>query len=452
MDYIKKYQEKLTSPEEAVKIVKSGDWIDYGSTLLVPKILDVALSKRAKELSDINIRTLLPMHKLAVLEANNRFKNNIFTVNSFHFGKLERDNLLLGNKDCFFIPMRYSELPKFYRNDEDISSVDVAMIQVTSMDRFGYFSFGPTNSHIYEMLRKSKKVILEVNENMPRVFGLKDDLIHIDDVDYIVENSSDLDTIANTKSSEIDNKIASFVIPLLKDKCNIQLGIGGIPNAIGNQISKSDLRDLGIHTEMYVNSMMDMTKAGIITGKYKKLDRGKQVYSFCAGTMDLYEYIRENPAIYSAPVDYVNSTEIISMLDNFVSINTAIEIDLYGQINAETSGVKHLTGTGGQLDFVMGAYKSKNGKSIIALSSTFIDQNGEVHSRIIPKYLNGSSITDPRTTTNYVATEYGIVNLKGKSMWQRAEALISLAHPDFREDLIKQAEEQKIWRKTNKTE
>lgn len=223
-----------------------------------------------------------------------------------------------------------------------------------------------------------------------------------------------------------------------------------MPNAVGSLIAESDLKDLGVHTEMYVDAFVDIAKAGKITGLRKNIDKGRQVYAFGAGTQKLYDYVNENPECMSAPVDYTNDIRQISALDNFMSINNAVDIDLYGQINAESAGTKQISGAGGQLDFVLGAYLSNGGKSFICMSSTFKKKDGTVESRIKPTLDNGSIVTDTRANVHYFVTEYGIVNLKGLSAWQKTEAIISVAHPDFRDQLIKEAEKMHIWKRSNK--
>ena len=242
-------------------------------------------------------------------------------------------------------------------------------------------------------------------------------------------------------------------VPMAADDAGRQTGqVGaGQPNAIGNLIAQSDLKDLGVHTEMYVDAFVDIAKAGKITGRHKNLDKGRQVYAFGAGTQKMYDYLNDNPECMAAPVEYTNDIRSISAIDNFISINNAVDIDLFGQVNAESAGIKHISGAGGQLDFVLGAYLSNGGKSFICLSSTFMNKKtGKLESRIRPTLENGSIVTDTRANVHYLCTEYGCVNLKGLTSWEKAEALISVAHPDFRDELIVEAEKLHIWRRSNK--
>jgi acyl-CoA hydrolase len=248
----------------------------------------------------------------------------------------------------------------------------------------------------------------------------------------------------------VDKKVASYIVEQIPNGACLQLGIGGMPNAVGSMIAESDLKDLGVHTEMYVDGFVDIVNAGKINCSQKNIDRGRQVFAFGAGTKKLYDYLNNNPCVMSAPVDYTNDIRVISSIDNFISINNAVDIDLFGQVNAESSGIRHISGAGGQQDFVLGAYLSNGGKSFICLSSTYKDKTGTIQSRIRPTLETGSIVTDTRANVSNVVTEFGMVNLKGMNTWQRAEALISIAHPDFREQLIAEAEKMKIWRKSNK--
>lgn len=251
-------------------------------------------------------------------------------------------------------------------------------------------------------------------------------------------------------ASEVDEAVAKLIVEEIPDGACLQLGIGGMPNAVGSLIAKSDLKDLGVHTEMYVDAFVDIAKAGKITGAHKAIDKGRQVYAFGAGTKKLYDYLHNNPECMSAPVDYTNDIRSISALDNFMSINNAVDVDLFGQVNAESAGIKHISGAGGQLDFVLGAYLSKGGKSFICCSSTFKGKDGSLQSRIVPTLNPGSIVTDTRANIHYLVTEFGKVNLKGLTTWQKCEAIISVAHPDFRDQLISDAEKMHIWKKSNK--
>ena len=445
MDYQAMYQQKLTTAEEAVKVVKSGDWVDYGWCTNHPIALDKALAARKDELRDVKVRGGVTMWMPEIAKAEDAGEH--FTWNSWHCSGIDRKIMTKGMG--FFSPMRYSELPRFYREN---LTVDVAMLQVTPMDSHGNFSFALAASHLADMLEKAKVIILEVNKNMPWVYGLTGCEINIKDVDYVVEgdNPEVAQLGGGGEPTAVDKAVAELIVPQIPNGACLQLGIGGMPNTIGAMIAQSDLKDLGVHTEMYVDGFVDMAMAGKLTGKNKALDKGRQVYAFAAGSKKLYDYVDRNPDVMAAPVDYTNDVRVLAQLDNFISINNAIDMDLFGQVNAESAGLKHISGTGGQLDFVMGAYLSKGGKSFICMSSTVTGKDGTVKSRIVPTLTPGSICTDPRSCVHYIVTEYGMVNLKGLSTWERAEALISIAHPDFREQLIQDAEKMHIWHRSNK--
>ena len=446
MDYTALYQQKLTTADQAVKVIKSGDCVDYGWCTNHPVALDKALAARKDELHDVKVRGGVTMWMPEVCKADDA--GDHFTWNSWHCSGLDRK--IIGKGMGYFGPMRYSELPRFYRDGN--ATTDVAMIQVTPMDAHGNFSFAVSASHIGDMLEHAKKIIVEVNQNMPWVYGLTGTEINIRDVDMVVEGENPAVAAmgAGAPPTDVDRKVAEMIVKEIPNGACLQLGIGGMPNTVGSLIAESDLKDLGVHTEMYVDAFVDIAKAGKITGRNKNVDRGRQVYAFAAGTQKLYDYIKENPDVMAAPVDYTNDVQIIAKLDNFISINNAVDMDLFGQVNAESAGIKHISGTGGQLDFVMGAYLSKGGKSFICMSSTMTAKDGTVKSRIVPTLTNGSIVTDPRSCAHYIVTEYGMVNLKGMSTWERSEALIGIAHPDFRDELIKSAEAMHIWRKSNK--
>ena len=446
MSYQDLYKQKLTTAEEAVKVVKSGDWVDYTWCTNHPIALDKALAARKDELYDVKARGGVSMWMPEICKAEDA--GDHFTWHSWHCSGIDRKIIAKGMG--YFGPMRYSELPRFYR--EHLDPVDVVMLQTTPMDEHGNFNFGVACSHLGDILARAKCIIVEVNEKMPWVNGLTGTEINIKDVDMVVEGDNpDIAQLGGGGTpSEVDIAVANLVVPEIPNGACLQLGIGGMPNAIGSMIAQSDLKDLSVHTEMYVDGFVDMAAVGKITGLRKSVDKGRQVFAFAAGSKKLYDYINRNPEVMAAPVDYTNDVRVMAQIDNFISINNAIDMDLFGQVNAESAGIKHISGTGGQLDFAMGAYLSKGGKSFICMSSTMTDKEGNLKSRIVPTLTNGSIATDPRSCTHYIVTEYGMVNMKGLNTWQRAEAAISIAHPQFREQLIADAEKMHIWRRSNK--
>ena len=440
------YKSKLVTAKEAAKVVKSGNWVDYGWTVTTPVDFDKELAKRLPELHDVNFRGGILMWEPEIFKIEDPAAH--MTWNSWHMSGIERKAVAKGFS--FYSPIRYSELPRYYRDLEN--PVDIAVMQVAPMDEHGYFNFGPSASHLGAACERAKTIIVEVNKNMPRCLGGFENGIHISKVDMIIEgsNSPIAEMGGGAAATEVDHAVARQIVAQIPDGACLQLGIGGMPNAVGSLIAESDLKDLGVHTEMYVDAFVDIAKAGKINGSKKNLNKGRQVYAFGAGTKKLYDYLNNNPACMSAPVDYTNDVRTIAALDNFMSINNAVDLDLFGQVNAESAGIKHISGAGGQLDFVLGAYLSKGGKSFICCSSTFKNKAGELQSRILPTLNQGSIVTDTRANLHYLVTEYGKVNLKGLATWQKCEAIISVAHPQFRDELIANAEKMHIWRRSNK--
>ena len=444
-EFLDMYRSKLTTADEAVKVIKSGDWVDYGFCNTHPHVLDEALARRAPELENVKVRGGIALWKPAIFDIEEPAKHIIY--NSHHTSGFERKHIDTGA--CFYEPMRYSELPRYYY--DHINPPDVAMIQVGPMDKHGYFNFGVSASHMKAICDTAKILIVEVNQNMPRCLGGFGESVHITDVDMIVEGRNDpMGQMLSAPPTEIDKAVAKQVVERIPNGACLQLGIGGMPNAVGMLLCESDLRDMSVHTEMYVEAFVDLSLCGKISGANKSIDHGRQTYSFAAGSQRVYDFLDDNRMCMAAPVSYVNDIRTIAAIDNFMSINNAVDIDLYGQVSSETSGIRHISGAGGQQDFVLGAYLSNGGKSFICLSSTFKKKDGTLASRIRPTLAEGSIVTDTRVNTMYVVTEYGCVNLKGLSSWERAEALISIAHPDFREELIQAAQKQKIWYHSNK--
>ncbi|TGE33573.1 acetyl-CoA hydrolase/transferase C-terminal domain-containing protein [Desulfosporosinus sp. Sb-LF] len=443
-EWVKEYQSKLVSPEKAASVVKSGDWIGYSYGVNTVPALDRALAARAPELHDVQLLAGVSTRPHAVIMADP--KGEHFTWNCTHFSVIDRKYYDMGR--AFYVPLKYSEVPRYIR---DNVRIDILMVQVSPMDKHGNFNLGPTISHYRASADKAKIIIVEINEDMPIAHGGYGHYLHVSEIDYIVEGGhTGMPQIPSESSDEIDQHIAKYVLEDLRDGDCLQLGIGTMPNALGQQIAQSNLKDLGIHTEMLVDSFVDMVENGQISGKKKQIDPGRIVYTFAGGTQKLYDFIDNNPQVAGYPVDYTNDRVIASFNDNVVSINNALEIDLTGQVCSETIGHRMISGAGGQLDFVDAAYNSNGGRSYICMASTYTDSKGKKYSRINPLLTLGAVVTDTRSTVQYVVTEYGKVNLKGQTTWQRAEKLISIAHPDFREELIREAQRLNVWRVSGK--
>lgn len=443
MDFQALYREKLRTPEEAVQIVKDGDWVDYSQACSFPQALDAALAKRSGEVKDVKIRNAISMLPVQTVEND---PCGSFTYNLWHCSGLDRKYVDQGK--AFHTPMLFRHCGTYYT--KGYAPVDVAMITVSPMDRYGNFSYGLTNCATQEIMDAAEYIIVEVNASMPVIAGTAHDHINIRDVDCVVECDLPVPTVKSPSATETDRKIASYIFPYVTSGCTLQLGIGGIPNSIGSMIAESDVKDLGMHTELMSDGYLDLYLAGKITNRFKKLNRGKGVFSICNGSRALFDFLDHNGEIISAPMSYVNNPATIRELDDFISINGCIALDLYGQVSSESAGTRQISGTGGQVDFITGAMEAEHGRAFLAMHSTFTDKSGGLHSNIIPHFTQGDIITTPRTQAPNIVTEYGIASLPGRTTWQRAEAIIKIAHPDFRENLIKAAEEQKIWRQSNK--
>jgi len=440
-----KYKEKLVTADEAVKCIKSGDYVHFGVFNGIVYDLDKALAKRAEELHDVKIVVTIRAYPgtAAVLEADPDSKH--FKYLSTHFSVSDRQMNKEGR--CWTIPVLFGENNISWPNN--VEAIDVAMLQVAPMDRHGNFNLGPQVADYLGIFKIAKKIIVEVNENMPVVHGMQTS-INISEVDMIVEGSNVAMPIIKAKeATEIDKQIGRLVVERISSGSTLQLGVGGLPNYIGSLMLESDINDLGVHSEMYVDAYYKLFCEGKVTGN-KNINTGKMLCTFAQGSEELYDFVNDNPLVCFAPVGYVNAKHVISANDKMVSINSCLQVDLFSQVNSESAGLQHIGGTGGQLDFVQGAFHSKDGQSFLCTPSVRKNKDGELESLIMPTLPQGSIVTVPRAAVQHIVTEYGIINVKQKSTWERAELLISIAHPDFREDLIKEAERMGIWTKSSK--
>ncbi|RII33992.1 acetyl-CoA hydrolase/transferase family protein [Clostridium chromiireducens] len=420
------YKSKVVTADEAVKKIKSGDRVVTGHACGEPKEIIDAMVRNKDLYENVEIVHMVSMGKSEYckpeLAAN-------FRHNSIFAGGTTRQAILEGRAD--FTPCFFSEVPKMFK--EGTLPVDVAIVQLSIPDQHGYCSFGVSNDYTKPAAEAAKIVIAELNDKMPRTSG--DSFIHISEIDYIVETSNEIIELMPPKIGEVEKSIGENCAKLIEDGSTLQLGIGAIPDAV--LLFLKDKKDLGIHSEMISDGVVELIESGVITNKAKTLHCGKSVVTFLMGTKRLYDYVNENPSVEMYPVDYVNNPCVIAENYKMVSINSCIQIDLMGQVASETIGFKQFSGVGGQVDFVRGTAMAKDGKSIIAMPSTA--SKGKV-SRIVPLLDEGSTVTTSRNDVHYVVTEYGIAELKGKTLKERARALINIAHPDFRESLSNEFE------------
>lgn len=422
------FQAKLVSPEEAVKIVNSGDIVYVGCNTSTANVLCNALGNRKDELENVTIATgigTLAAETLQILDPRN------FRISTVFMGSWER-------KNSKYVPVDYTSvhLSQAYIWCKETAPADVAFFDVSLPDENGYMSFGPSgcaiNTHVKEA---AKKIILQINRHTPYVFG-ENNLIHFSEADLITEGDFELATLPSPPNDDITQKISEYLLEQISDGACIQLGIGGLSNAVGKGLVNKN--DLGVHSELMNDSIMELMKLGVANNSRKNFMPGKTVSAFAFGSKELYQYIDRNPDVYFMPFKTVNDPVTIAKNDNVISINTALTIDIMGQVCSDTIAGRQYSATGGQLDFVRGAQMSKGGKSFIAVTSTAQTKNGRV-SRIVSRLPAGSAVTTLRSDLQYVVTEYGCVNLKPLTMRERVHAMISLAHPDERPQLTEDA-------------
>jgi len=423
---------KKITAAEAASLVKSGYWLDYGACLGQPDVFDQALAARVRELSNVRFRSSLASKPRAVLESDPEGAH--FHWFSWHFTAYERAKSDAGI--CHHIPPNLGEIHDYYRRF--IDPIDIVVLKVRPADANGFFNFGPTNTWHRALVERAKVLIVETSTAVPSLCGV-DNGIHVSEVDFVIEgDNAPLSELKSPPITDVDRAIASRIAAEVEDGSCLQIGIGGMPNAVCSLLRDSGAKDLGVHTEMLTDSLMELYHAGVITGARKTLDPGKVVFTFGWGSQSMYDAIDGNPDMLCCGTDYTNLPHVIMQNDKVVAINNTTQMDLQGQAASESDGHRHISGTGGQLQYARGAYASKGGKSFMCLSSVY-EKKGVRRSRIVLDLTPGNIVTTPRTDIMYVVNEFGMVNLKGKSIPERARAMISLAHPDFREDLERQA-------------
>jgi len=411
-----------TSAEEAVKIIKSNDRVYIQAAAAAPQLLINAMSDKHEELRNVEVCHL---HLEGETPYANPELRNSFHVNSFFIGHNVRHTLTAGNGS--YTPVFLSELPLLFKRN--IVALDVAMIHVSVPDKHGYCSLGVSIEATLAAIANAKVVIAQVNKQMPRTHG--DGLTHISEINSFVECDIPLPTLNFDAPSETENKIANFIANLIEDRSTLQMGIGNIPNAVLSKLIHH--KDLGLHTEMFSDGVIDLILNDVITGNYKSINPGRTLATFLMGSKRLYDYVDDNPFIEMRASDYVNDVSVIKQNRHMIAINSAIEVDVTGQVCADSIGAKMYSGVGGQMDFIRAASLSEGGKAIIALPS--ITKKGV--SRIVPTLNPGAGVVTTRSHVHFVVTEYGVANLYGKTIKERVKALTDIAHPNHREYIDK---------------
>ncbi len=423
--------------DEAAALVRSGDWIDYGTTLSQPDVFDAALARRVPDLTGLRFRSCITVRPRAVIEADP--DGSRVTWFSWHFSAYDRKKHDLGL--AHYMPVNLGEVPDYYRRF--IPPPDVAVLKVCPMDETGTFNFSGTGLWNRAIVETARTVIVEVTRGLPWCHG-EENGVHVSEVDGIIDgDDAPAAELPPAPITDADRAVGRLIAAEIGDGACLQIGIGGMPNAVCAALREAGVKDLGIHTEMLTDGLIDLVAAGQVTNARKAILPGRSVYSFALGQKALYDAIDRNPDFQCLPVDRTNPPHIVMQNPGVVAINNTTQMDLQGQAASESDGARHISGTGGQLQFVRGAYASEGGKSFICLSSTY-ERNGVRKSRIVPALTPGNIVTTPRSDVMYVVTEFGMVNLKGQPVAERARALISIAHPDFRDDLMRAARENRL--------
>ena len=410
MDWKTWYQEHRCTPQEAVQKIRSGSRVVVAHACGEPAAILDAMVANAAQYENVEIIHMVAMGKAAYCQP--QYDKN-FHHNAFFLGGSTRAAAAEGRAD--FTPVYFSEIPSLLREE---LRPDVTLLQCSPPDEHGYVSLGVSVDYTKGAAESAGLVIAQVNRNMPRTLG--DSFLHVTQIDCLVPLDAPVIELAPPKITQVERAIGENVAQLIRDGDTLQLGIGSLPLCIGQMIADSDLRNINAHTEMFTDAYVDLFEAGKLTGN-KPIDKGKAVYTFAGGSKRLYDFIDDNPICCNAPVDYVNNIATIARIPNFVSVNSCIQVDLYGQVCSESAGHQQISGTGGQLDFVLGAYQSRGGESFLCTPSTRVGKDGRLESLISPVLPKGAIVTTPRMATNHIVTEYGDVDLKGKSTWERAE-------------------------------
>jgi len=432
MNWLDAYRSKKRTAAQAVGLIRSSDRVYYGGNAAIPKELIRALAARAEELEGVQLNHVLLLGE-DPMSAPGMEKH--VRHNSLFVGPADRKAVNDGRAD--YVPVFLHHIPRLFR--QGILPLDVAMVMTSPPDEHGFLSLGVENLASKSACESAKTVIVQVNENMPRVLG--DSFLHVGRVTAIVEHTEALPTLNPHPATEEEKAIAGHIVPLIKPGCTIQMGIGGIPDSVFAALEGN--LDLGIHTEMLSDGAMRAIERGTVTGSRKTLHPGKSIITFALGSEELYRFLDNNPFIESHPAEYVNDPVVASRNDNLVAVNSAIEVDLTGQVCSDSIGPYIYSGFGGQVDFIRAAAHSKGGLPVIALPST---AKGGTMSRIVPFLKEGAGVVTTRADVHYVVTEHGAASLFGKNLRERAEALIGIAHPDFRDELEWAAKERKLLR------